>query len=95
MSKKYTTAVAIGLLCCLVLVSVVLAASNSITRMALGSGGGTATSSGGYNVNGIVGQGMVGASSSANYQEWAGFWHGSSVLGDKTYLPSVMKDYTP
>jgi hypothetical protein len=49
------------------------------------AGGGGPAQSGSYRLNGTVGQGVVGSSTGANYQQGAGYWYG---IAGATPLPT-------
>lgn len=54
-------------------------------------GGGGPSSSANYAVNFTVGQSVIGASSSANYQAGLGYWYGGAVE-HRIYLPVILRN---
>ena len=82
MNTTRFVALAIILLCCLVLTGVVLAGMVSddygIPWDARYGGGGL-TSSDNYAINATIGQGVIGWTESDNYRIKAGYWYGAVV----------------
>ena len=79
--RKQKTVLLIALLCALLLAGSALARAPlmyAISWKFIGGGGGPSTSSG-YQVNGTVGQGVVGMSASAGYRLTSGFWAGVGI----------------
>ncbi len=77
----------------LLLTSVTLAANGyEISREVIGSGGGH-SEAGPYSLDATIGQAVVGASSSGDYELGAGFWNGTAAQY-KIYLPVVLKNYS-
>jgi hypothetical protein len=91
MNRKVRTVVALGLFCCLVLGSVVLAApeATTIDWWVIASGGGHAET-GAYTLDGTIGQPVVGRDQNAGYGLCAGFW--GCGAGHRVYLPLVVRD---
>jgi hypothetical protein len=85
-----------ALLCCLALVSVVVAqgSSNYGLSWSVTAGGGGTSQSAGYVLSGTNGQGVAGAAFSANYRLGGGFWYGfgmPAALEHRLYLPAILK----
>jgi hypothetical protein len=94
MRKTRIAALAVGLLCILVLASVVSAemfSDNYGVPWDARWGGGGLTSSDNYAVNATVGQGAIGWTDSANYGVGVGYWYGA-IIGYKIYLPLIVKN---
>jgi hypothetical protein len=94
MHKAQIAALAAGLLCCLVLVSVVsgeMFSDNYGVPWDARYGGGGLISSANYTINATVGQGGIGWTASTNYGVGAGYWYGA-VLGYRIYLPVILRN---
>ena len=93
MKKRKAIVLAAALLCCLVLVSVVLAqasANYKLQRRVLANAGG-AMDSASYGLNFTLGQpSAIGPSHSTNFGLYAGYWAGAAALPEL----SVQKDVT-
>lgn len=77
----------------LILFPLAAAQNYRIDRYIIGSGGGESQSAN-YQVNGTIGQPIIGASSSANYVVEAGFWVGSGLAqSGYEYLPGDANMY--
>ena len=70
----------------LLMASVALAQTYEIDWYVIGSGGGESQSTN-YQVNGTIGQPIVGMSSSASYRVESGFWVGAGAASSYEYLP--------
>ena len=99
MNERKTLTLAIGFLCCLLLGSMAMAMSSDNYRIDWDviAGGGGPASSASYTMRGIIGQAVIGSSSSASFQLGAGYWYGVGVPAPppayKIYLPIILKNY--
>jgi hypothetical protein len=71
------------------------ASSPAVDWAVLGSGGAPAGSSSGLvNLNGTIGQSVIGASDGVQASLGAGFWYGARREGPQVYLPLVLQGYS-
>jgi len=93
MKKRKTTALAVALLCCLLVAGVAWAnGTPSINWWVIGGGGGHAEA-GIYTLDATIGQPVVGVATDTGYELCSGFWCGVVAVEYKIYLPIIMKNY--
>jgi len=95
-NTRHVAVLLVVLLCCLALVSAVLAQGSThyqLTWSTVASGGDSTSRSANYILGGTAGQGAPGEAASASYKLGSGFWYGVPMQYD-IYLPIVMRDYT-
>lgn len=96
MNKRIVSALAVALVCSLLLTGIVLAMSSAnyaIDWDVMGGGGGPISSTS-YSMNSTIGQAVIGSKSSPSYQLGSGYWPGG-ILEYLVHLPIILKNFTP
>ena len=91
-TRKFTWAVALGLVACLAVIGLAWARSEGFAlNWRVVAGGGGEMSSASQAINGTLGQLAIGPAQSSEHAVGSGYWYGVRPIGYNIYLPLVLK----